>query len=192
MDSPTTTQPKLSVSHQRRLRLAKVIKENGVRMPTPCKSCKVARSERECVVDVKSGRCAPCVGKGKTCDLTVTRAEFDKLRKSKEKLRRQIEASRKERAALWSKILEVEARNLRLEKQLEKAENQEGDAVERELASIEELEREEAGPVADPVVEFPSSFVGQDVLQMSPSDWALIDGVSWDVIDDSVSTVVGS
>lgn len=189
MDSSTDIQPQLSVSHQRRHRLAKIIRENGVEMPTPCKRCTNAHTRSKCIVDLKSGRCAPCVAKGRTCDLVVTRAEFDKLRNTKEKLRRQIESSRKERASLWSKILEVEARNLRLEKQLEKAENQEEDAIEREMASIEELEQAEAQASVSMLSD---TVPGPDVLQMSPSDWALIDGVSWDVLDGSVSTVVGN
>lgn len=192
MDSSNTTQPYLSNSHQRRHRLARIIRENGIEMPSPCKKCINARTKEKCVVDLSSGRCAPCVAKGRKCDLVVTRLEFDKLRKSKEKLRRQIEESRKERASLWSKILEVEARNMRLEKQLEKAEVQESDAVEREMASIEELEQEEARLAESSAVLTSDVFVGQDVLQLTTSDWALIDGVPWDEAGESVATIVES
>lgn len=177
-------------STSRRVHLARCIERNGITMPTPCAYCKSHRLE--CKVDLRSGRCAECVRRARKCDLVVTRAEFDKLRSSRLKLKEQLERAEdeeeklsEEHEVLLARIRTQQARIRRLRKQLRFSEHQEGAAFEKELASIEEAEEQERSLLAsssEPLaVELPplEVFPIDDRLMMSPSQWADLAGDAW-------------
>ena len=73
---------------------------------------------------------------------------------------------------------ELLKRRVELRKKWDDLEDRAGEAILREEANIEELERLEASTLADSVAELDlpdQGFIGQDVLQMSAYDWAMID-----------------
>jgi len=119
----------------------------------PCSRCEKAK--RECWVDSYSGRCAYCVGGGRSCNSVAMGSErssffaffpsdadirlslVDRLFSEKEKLRKQ--AREAEDAAARSM-----AKATRLRRQLDFLEGRTADVVSKELAAIEELEKVEA------------------------------------------------
>jgi hypothetical protein len=83
-----------------------------------------------------------------------------------------MESFWKEKTALWSKILEIEARNFCLEKQLKKAKNQKSNNMEREkIAFIEKLKRRKtwSAEQSDLFLMF-GYVVSPDIIQMTLSD----------------------
>jgi len=173
-------------------------------MPTPCAYCK--SHHLDCKVDLRSGRCAECVRRARKCDLVVTRAEFDKLRSIRLRLKEQLERAEdeeeklvEEQEALLVRIRTQQARIRRLRKQLRFSERQEGAAFDKELASIEEAEEQERSLIAsyaEPVsVDLPSVslFPFDDRLMMSPSQWADLGGDDWSFgLGGTSSEVTGS
>ncbi|KAK6006489.1 hypothetical protein QM012_006899 [Aureobasidium pullulans] len=174
--------PPLSQSQTiRRRRLAKHIDRNGEIMPTPYASCRT--SNRTCRVDLRSGRYSECVRRARKCDLVVTKAEFDRLSKMRKKAEKELEAAEEEEDRITEKLRVQQARIRRLRKQLRQAETREGEAVERELASIKEAEQLERD-IMSGLNMFPadlpecSTFAFDDRLAISPGQWADLVDVS--------------
>ena len=120
--------------------------------------------------------------------MTVSRAEWERVRDGRDRLRKDLERVEEREVELMRQLFEHRARALRLRKQLRLAERRTDEAVVNELDSLEELEEaerveaerveasylpEEEEPTV--VVEEHSFFT--DMLRMDPGDWAVIDGL---------------
>lgn len=166
--------PKVKVlSTTRKNNLASYISESGSEMPVPCSRCR--SDNASCKIDLRSGRCALCIQKGRKCDLVVTRAEWEKMAKEKKRLKEQLDAAEEA-------ISVAIARRSRLRKQLLLFEKRESEAIERELASIEEIERLEREAQERATAEAsnydPNSSElppFHDILAMSPVQWGQVD-----------------
>lgn len=155
--------------------LAANILSDGFEMPTKCYHCVAAN--KACVVDIRSGRCAECAGHGQSCNLQVTRVEYEKIRKVREKVAKELEEAEEAEDALTQKLLEHRARVRRLRKSLRMKEKAEVVAQDKEVASIAEAKRLEAELsllASDPLpFELPpnDTFPFDGRLWMSPQAW---------------------
>jgi len=125
------------------------------KMPTPCSRCR--RRSQQCFVDVRSGRCKSCNDDKKKCDLRVTFKEFERLAKAREELSVRVESAEDElekaeaeAIAAHEKVLAARQKARTARRMLRVSERSEDEAYQRELASIEEVERMESG--ADPSI----------------------------------------
>lgn len=173
-------------------------------MPTPCSRCK--RQGERCLVDVKSGRCKQCNDSHKKCDLRVTFQEFEKLARARQKQAADMERAEEELEDAEKKAqgmiesahrLVAEARSkARLQRKLFRSkEVSENEAYQRELASIEELQRMQeevsAGSsstanqsldellASGDLLDLPEFDFGPDVLQADPAAWAQVTGTQF-------------
>lgn len=171
------------------------------RMPTPCSRCR--RSGERCLVDVRSGRCKKCNDDKKKCDLRVSFKEFERLARVRQELsdkvdsaEDELEKAEAEAVAAHERVLAMRAKARRLRKQLRYSEKEEDESYQRELASIEEVERMESGegppvPETPPaasldallasgeVLDFPlDEGVDTSALHFPPSAWAQLTGFS--------------
>ncbi|KAF1987085.1 hypothetical protein K402DRAFT_299595, partial [Aulographum hederae CBS 113979] len=115
----------------------------------PCSGCKTR--DLECKIDVRSGRCGECVRHGRKCNLVVTSGEFKQLAQHRNKLRKDLKTSLDKEERLFQELEKERAKTRRLQAQLEFVEKREGDAIEREFASIEEQDELERQLQANPV-----------------------------------------
>lgn len=176
--------PDLS-SRDRKERLAKNIASDGFTMPTKCYHC--AQANTACVMDLRTGRCAECARHGQSCNSQVTRIEYEKIRRSREKLAAQLEAAEEEEDALTRKLFEHRARVRRLRKQLKMKEQKESSAQEAEALSIADSEQFEAefSSAVDPVpIDLPSfdPFPLDGRLLMSPAQWSALEGAPFETL----------
>jgi hypothetical protein len=178
---------------ERKQRLSNNISADGFTMPTKCYHCNAAGVP--CVMDLRTGRCAECARHGQSCNSQVTRIEYEKIRKSREKIASQLEAAEEEEDELTRKLLEHRSRVRRLRKQLRMKEQKEAQAQEVEAASIAEAEQLEAEllaassePISADLATF-DTFPMDGRLLMSPAQWSDLEGVPFDVLgftgDDS-------
>ena len=165
-------------------------------MPTRCHHC--SSVDKECKVDLRTGRCSECARLGQSCNQQVTRIEYEKIRATRLKIARQLEEAEEEEDAMTRKLLEHRARVRRLRKQLRMKEEKEAVAQDREAASIAEAERAERElqdlfakpiPLDLPFCE-PVSFDGR--LWKSPSEWSALDGVPFSVLGGTPVSESGS
>jgi hypothetical protein len=178
---------------ERKQRLANNISADGFAMPTKCFHCTAAKVP--CVMDLRTGRCAECARHGQACNSQVTRIEYEKIRKSREKIAEQLEAAEEEEDELTKKLLEHRSRVRRLRKQLRMKEQKESQAQDLEASSIAEAERLEAEFLAvssEPISADLASFDPYPMdgrLLMSPEQWSNLEGVPFPVLgftgDDS-------
>ena len=153
-------------------------------MPTPCKQCK--RLGRQCRIDLRSGRCVDCVQLKQKCDLVVTQAEFQQLRRIRKNLEEKLVAAESEEDELIARLNEQRAKVKRLRREARFAKDRLHDSLEKEMASIEEAEQLERELVASSGAPIPVDFVAPDpvvvtdILAMSTEDWSEMGGVSWD------------
>lgn len=178
---------------ERKQRLSNNISADGFTMPTKCYHC--ATANVSCVMDLRTGRCAECARHGQSCNSQVTRIEYEKIRKSREKIASQLEAAEEEEDELTRKLLEHRSRVRRLRKQLQMKEQKESQAQELEASSIAEAERLEAEilsassePISADLATF-EPFPMDGRLLMSPEQWSNLEGVPFPVLgftgDDS-------
>jgi uncharacterized protein YdcH (DUF465 family) len=112
---------------------AQILEKNHL-MPTPCKNCRLAKPPRRCLVDVTSGHCSECLDRGlNSCDLVVPLAKFQRALDAHQKLEAELEATE-------AAIAQFRAKQLRLLKQLSQSDRNFQALVDREEASIAELE----------------------------------------------------
>jgi len=182
----------------RRERQACLIESEGREMPSPCSSCRDAKtpeggSRPRCVVDVRFGCCSQCVRKGYTgCDVSVTWTEWERLRSQRRKLKRQLDEAEE-------KVTEAMMRVHRLRKQLRVAEGREEKAISKEFAALQELPSE--GPEA---LEAPADFLLEpegnpeelaNVFQLPVPSWAefsmIPDADFWNFPSDPAPIVSG-
>ena len=104
-----------------------------------CSNC--VRRSKACKIGSHSDSCTECAGMGLSCELAFSEA---KLRCIRKKRREKLEAAR----LAASQIQELVARQSRLYTEADNLEKQEEELVRRELQNIEELEAEEAAPIA--------------------------------------------
>ena len=160
------------------------------RMPTPCSRCR--RSGQRCLVDVRSGRCKRCNDDKKRCDLRVTFKEFERLAKAREKLSERVESAEDElekaeaeAVAAHQKVLSARQRARTARRMLRASERGEDEAYQRELASIEEVERMEQGK--DPSVPETPPPASQSLEDLFASgdllDFPLDEGVNLGALD---------
>jgi hypothetical protein len=185
-------------------------------MPTPCSRCR--RRGQQCFVDVRSGRCKSCNDDKKKCDLRVTFKEFERLAKAREKLSERVESAEDElekaeaeAVAAHQKVLAARQKARTARRMLRVSERGEDNAYQRELASIEEVERMEQGtepsvsetPPADPLVDpdsleclfasgdlldFPlDEGIGSGALDAPPLAWANVTGFAPESWSQAVS-----
>lgn len=178
---------------ERKQRLANNISADGFIMPTKCFHC--AAANVACVMDLRTGRCAECARHGQSCNSQVTRIEYEKIRKSREKIAAQLEAAEEEEDELTRKLLEHRSRVRRLRKQLRMKEQKEAQAQDAEAASVAEAQRLEeeflsvsAEPIPAGLESFePYPFDGRPM--MTPEQWSALEGAPFPVIgftgDDS-------
>jgi len=134
-------------------------------MPTPCTRC--ARLGSECRVDLSSGRCSECIRVGRKagksgCDLVVTDEDWGRLLSLRKRVREELERLGEEDdqesaeferlsgmvAALVAKQQLRKRKRRRLEAQFLKLHAEQGEMVDRELGSIEEMEKLEVAAKA--------------------------------------------
>lgn len=176
-----------SSSRKRRLDLSLEIARTGSEM-APCTHCRHAKPRAgqtppKCIVGVKSGKCSECVRKGYSdCDVTLSASEWERFRKTRDKLRADLEKADEEEISLLleqrrllDRISSHKAKKIRLRKQLRLAENRTDGAVAKEL---EALEAEEA---AEPVPE--PDEAGVVVDESLPSGWDM-SVFDWDGLCD--------
>lgn len=153
-------------------------------------------------MDVKSGRCKQCNDAHKKCDLRVTFQEFEKLARARqkqaadmEKAEEDLEDAERQAADMIAAAhkLVADARNrARTQRKLFRAkESSENEAYQRELASIEEVQRMQeqvaaGSSTADAslddliatgdLLEFPDFDFNPEIVQANPDAWAQVLG----------------
>ena len=132
-------------------------------MPTPYDAC-VRNQEKDgsldCKIDLRSGRCSYYSRWNRKCSLIVTRHEWDRIKRERQKLSRQIADANRALEELLRKRVE-------LRRQWDTLEEEAGEAVIQEQENIEELERLEAATRIEPEVELDltsNAFISQGVL----------------------------
>lgn len=185
---PPTSQQRVSETYEAVARFRNT-------MPTPCSRCKNANPPKQCLVDVRSGRCKSCSDSHVKCDLRVTFKEFEKLAATRTRLSKEadvaedeLEDAEKKAARLISEAHELVAKARskarRKRKELRQAESKEDGSYQRELANIEEVQRMENPVVSTSDVPAGSDFLdfsiledfNVDALQVSPSVWGHMTG----------------
>ena len=168
-------------SKENRDSLCAEIESNGIEM-APCSSCRNAKAksgdlQHRCIVGPRSSRCSECIRKGYTkCDVTVSRAEWEWVRDSRDRLRKDLDRAEEREVELTRQLCEHRVRTLRLRKQLRLAERRTDKAVADELEELEATEREETLylPEDEPTVFEEEQFCFNDILEMGAGDLASI------------------
>lgn len=117
-------------------------------------------------MDLRSGRCCECIRHERICDLSITREEWVRLKKKKEKLDKALEETEEAKLATMT-------RKIQLRKELAAAAGKKAGAIERELARTMAEEDKEHGLVETDISLPRASFVLVHGPQMSPREWAL-------------------
>jgi len=147
---------KPSSSAVKRRRLSEKLRHNDSPVMRPCNHC--SNRSVECRVGTGSDRCVECVRLGRKCDLAVSEAEWERVRK--------------ERARLRAELSETLAKAARLQKQQELIESRWEDMVRREFKDIEELEEDERRQMAESSISDLLLNVGSEQLEIPPDlDW---------------------
>lgn len=158
--------------------LGRFVNAFGNVMPRACSACR--RNHTECKVHVRSGRCGGCHLRGSVCDIRITKSEWDLLRSERERLIREIAASRQ--AQKLAAAAQEEARRrmdsafqdeVKLRREMLELESKAEEAIAVEDARLESLEKD-AGPPGD-VLELPPVSTGD--LALSPFTWSAGDGL---------------
>ncbi|KAK6388365.1 hypothetical protein LTR95_019734, partial [Oleoguttula sp. CCFEE 5521] len=112
------------------------------------------------------------------CDVTLSRPEWERLRDTRDRLRRDIDKLEEEEVVLLQRLADRRAKKIRLRKQIRLSERRTDDAVAKELDELEAAEavENEFLPEVEPIaevgveaVELPFGF--HDILEMPPSAW---------------------
>jgi hypothetical protein len=124
--------------------------------------------------------------------VTLSRAEWERLRDSRESLQKELERAEEKEAELLQQLLTQRAKTIRLRKQLRLAAVRTDTAVAQELDDLEAVEELETAFLPDEgtgVVAADRPFAFHDLLEMPPADWGSLDGVpldSWEVPQSEV------
>lgn len=169
-------------SRERKHNLARDIAADGFIVPTKCFHC--FKANKECKVDLRSGRCSECAHHGQSCNLQVTRIEYERIRKERLKVASKLEEAEQEEDAMTEKLLEQRRKIRRLRKQLHIRESHEYEARGKEEASIDDAERVEAAFLSvEPMTSMDSQSITpapmDDQLLISPAYWGDVDSTPW-------------
>ena len=96
LNMPQHRNPKRSSTDSRK-DLGRFVQEFRRRIPRACSACR--RNHTKYKVYVRSGRYGECHLRGSTYDIRVTKSEWDRLKFERERLIREIEASRRAQEA---------------------------------------------------------------------------------------------
>ena len=151
--------PRPASSSERTVDVQNALSRFRNEMPTPCSNCRKSTPPKRCLVDVRSGRCKSCNDLHVKCDLRVTFKEFEKLAATRARLSKEADSAEeelddaeREAARLISEahelVAKARAKARRKRKELRRAETNEDDSYQRELAAIEELRRMEESSTA--------------------------------------------
>ncbi len=150
----------------------------------PCSYC--SQHQKSCKVDVRSGRCAECVRRGRACNVRTTKAESDKPVAARSTLKNQgVDAAKARAEARQAELLAHEAAQAaqakedRLRKQLELIEKRDHIAFDEELAEVDELDP----PIPHDLTNDLLAWDDQSV--MSPSRWASFVSDDLDFVSES-------
>ena len=103
--------------------------------------------------------------------MTVSRAEWERLRDSREDAKKELERAEEKEAELMQQLLTQRAKTIRLRKQLRLTESRTEKAVAQELEDQEAVDALEDLLVPDEglgVEVVPQPFVFHDILEMAP------------------------
>lgn len=147
-------------------------------MPNPCSYC--SSQQKQCRFDLRYSKCAECTRRGKPCDFSVSRTEFDALREQRRLLKTQLAAAVAEQQRVMKEHMKVQMQMqkkvFQLWQKLQVAESKESGAFEKELALLEAQELPEA-PTFDAdepfLVDFPADG---EPSSLTPGQWASILG----------------
>jgi len=119
-------------------------------------------------VHVRSGRCGECHLSGSVCDIRVTKSEWDLLKSERERILRDIEASRK--AQLFARRVMDEAyeKEMKLRQEMSSLETRAEEAIAVEEANLGASEGTET-------LDLPSASLAD--LSLSPFTWSAGDGL---------------
>ena len=140
-------------------------------MPVPCSRC--ARYGQECTIDSTSGRCGACTLAHKPCDLRVSWSDFKKLAQARRNCIRQLETAEEALAEVELDVeqaisaalkrLSAARHHVRMQrKKVAEAEDNEDNAYQRELSSVEVLENAERPPCGKSVQPIDMQEPGED------------------------------
>jgi len=148
-------------STERRHILGREIESCGDIMPRKCNHCRLEK--RVCKVHIKSGRCGQCnLHNHKDCDVRITEAEWNRLKKERVRLLDEIERAR-------DATSQALAKERRLMKQLELLDTRSGEAVAVQENQAQEAELEEF------LAELPQE---DSSLALHPDTWSAMEGLS--------------
>lgn len=149
----------------------------GREMPRACSACR--RNRTDCKVHVRSGRCGECHMRGSVCDIRITKSEWDRLRSERERLLREIEASRQAQKAAAAaqeaarqQMDEAFKSEMSLRQEMFKLESEAEEAIAVEDARLYPSAPEPDGSEVLEVAEPPQG------LAMSPFTWSAGDGLA--------------
>ncbi|KAM0705465.1 hypothetical protein Q7P35_006824 [Cladosporium inversicolor] len=159
---------------ERKQRLANNISADRFTMLTKC--FHYTSANVPCVMDLRTGRYAECARHGQSCNSQVTRIEYEKIRKSREKIAAQLEAAEEEEDELTRKLLKHRSR----------------EAEASSIAEAERLEEELLAASLEPISADLTSFDPYPIdsrLLLLPEQWSNLKGVLFPVLgftsDDS-------
>lgn len=126
---------------QRRKTLSNETSLSGIEMP-PCSGCrnakaKIGRPRPRCIVGTRSGRCSECIRKGRRCDATSNRPEWERLRDVRESLQKDLERAEEWETELLQRFESQRAKVINLRKQVRQQAASTDLAVEAELDDVE-------------------------------------------------------
>lgn len=129
-------------------------------MPRKCNHCRL--ENRVCKVHIKSGRCGQCnLHNHKDCDVRITEAEWNRLKKERVRLLDEIERAR-------DATSQALAKERRLMKQLELLDTRSSEAI-----AVQENQAQEA-ELAEFLAELPQEGPS---LALHPDTWSAMDGL---------------
>jgi septal ring factor EnvC (AmiA/AmiB activator) len=162
-------------SKERKDRLAANIAADSFIMALKCFHC--TQTGVPCQADLRTGRCVECARLGQSCNKQVTRIAYEKIRRSREKVTKELEETEAAEDDLTRKLLELRVRVRRLRKQLNVREEKESQAQDCEAESIAEAVRCEEELLMHPMQSFPldsatfEPYLVDGLPTMSPQAW---------------------
>lgn len=149
---------------ERNEKLASNIAADGFIMPTRCYHC--TKANKECKVDLRSGRCSECALNAQSCNLQITRIEYERIRKEQLNVAKELDEAEEEEDAITEKLLAHRRKIRCLRKQLRMKESKEQKAQDKEEASIAEAAQLEQELASDPSEPIPLDLPSFDVMPM--------------------------
>ncbi len=124
--------------------LARSVDSSGFVMSPACRQCLKVGKPEQCRWDLsKSTRCSRCLVSGANCSLTVSDWEFRKLAARRAALKKELRDAQSVAAEAFSKASQASAKVLRLEKQMDRSEEDDRKLLSEGLAAADALEQQE-------------------------------------------------